>query len=550
MPDASINDEDEVFQETSSPCQYRPGIPITEDIQKHCHIYLDEQLYGSALTLLGDLVTSGASHPEAQDKPAFVPIPYHIELVSALLIHPRYTSQLPPDERVELASKAITFLRNTLLILGPVNANLVEAFSLSPFTSTRTSRRSRVALERDEGTSGSDTEDKLENVKGVIGNKGRMRNRAQDFWHIVGWAFNCSVKYPKRWQYWKVYLDYMLDVLDADWKERERLDRESMDGVDGECDFTMVRKGLLMKYLSEVGGKSSAMRRVVRSVFADAGPDSLKEFPEVFEDELKDRNMLKRKRADTMDHKFGDYEEEAEISDDDSSPMRADDEGEGEDEDEDEMHIPLVDPYLGGTESIALRQRVLTLLSRASYYFQDEIMPLSKLYEMVFMSLKHTPIPAFSLLMSPSTNSFLHPQLFVSLALLGLKLLLPNNAPTLHSILSSDSDDLTQEVLEKCLLPFPASTSSTDENARVSILVENCLRVFLRSCECWYTPGLGEAIERGIKARDERCKGEKKPKDVGARKRQETAREWLTASGGRLKSLLSFVEVRTANDWN
>ncbi|TVY31570.1 hypothetical protein LSUB1_G008784 [Lachnellula subtilissima] len=515
MPDAPFNEEDEIFQETVSRCQYRPGIPITEDIQKHCHIFLDEQLYGSALTLLGDLVTSGASHPEAQDKPAFVPIPYHIELVSALLIHPLHTSQSPPDERSELASKSITFLRNTLLILGPVNANLVEAFSLSPLTSTRTTRRGRNALERDEGASGSDTtDDKVELVKGVIGNKGRIRNCATDFWHIVGWAFNCSVKYPKRWQYWKVYLDYMLDVLDADWKERERLDREGMGGVEGVCDYTMVQKGLLMNYLSEVGQKSSAMRRVVRSVFADAGPDSLKEFPEVFVgSETKDKNGQKRKRADIIDHKFGDYEEEADYADGYSSPMQA--------EDEDEMPIALVDPYLGGTESIALRQRVLTLLSRASFYFQDELTSLTNLYEMVFSCLKQTPIPAFSLFMSPSTKLLPSPPTLL------LKLLLPNNAPSPHSITSSDADDLTQEVLEKCFLPFPASTSSTDENSKVSILVENSLRLFLRSCECWYTPGLDEAIERGIKARDDKCKGEKKPKDAGARKRQETAREWL-----------------------
>ncbi|TVY34668.1 hypothetical protein LOCC1_G007357 [Lachnellula occidentalis] len=356
MPDAPINDEDEVFQETLSRCQYRPGIPISTDIQEHCHIILDEQLYGDALTLLGDLVTSGASHPEAQDKPAFVPIPYHIELVSALLIHPRYTSQSPPDERLELASKSITFLRNTLQILGPVNANLVEAFSLSPLTSTRTSRRSRIVLERDEGSSGSETDDKSKKVKGVIANKGRLRNCAKDFWHIVGWAFNCSVMYPKRWQYWKVYLDYMLDVLDADWKERERLDREGMDGVDGECDYNMVRKGLLMQYLSGVGENSSAMRRVVRSVFADAGPDSLNEFKEVFDSETKDNNGQKRKRADTVN--FGGYDDDDECADGYSSPVRADE----EDEDDDEMHIPLVDPYLGGTESIALRQRVLSLV--------------------------------------------------------------------------------------------------------------------------------------------------------------------------------------------
>jgi hypothetical protein len=43
-------------------------------------------------------------------------------------------------------------------------------------------------------------------------------------------------------------------------------------------------------------------------------------------------------------------------------------------------------------------------------------------------------------------------------------------------------------------------------------------------------------------ARENKIKTDKKPKDPGAKKRQEVAREWLKASGERLKSLLAFVE--------
>jgi hypothetical protein len=311
---------------------------------------------GSALTLLSDLVTSGASHPDAQEKPTFVPIPYHVELVSILLIHPNHTNHSPPDERLAIASRSITFLRNTLRILGPVNASLVEAFSLSPSTSARTSRRSRNAAEIEDGTSGSDSDERYERMRGVIANKGRVRTCAKDFWHIVGWAFNCSVKYPKRWQYWKVYLDYMLDVLDEDWEERKRQDEASTEGKLSECDYKMLRKGLLVKYLSEVKGRSGVLKRVVRSVFADGEPDSLREFPEVFENETKVvvHNGQKRKRADTMEVQFGDYDdEEPELA---SSPMREDD------DEDDEFVLPDADPYLGGTDSIALRQRILTLV--------------------------------------------------------------------------------------------------------------------------------------------------------------------------------------------
>lgn len=47
-----------------------------------------------------------------------------------------------------------------------------------------------------------------------------------------------------------------------------------------------------------------------------------------------------------------------------------------------------------------------------------------------------------------------------------------------------------------------------------------------------------------------KIKGDKKPKDIGARNRQDVAREWLKASGERLRSLLSFIEMKTLNDWD
>jgi len=141
-------------------------------------------------------------------------------------------------------------------------------------------------------------------------------------------------------------------------------------------------------------------------------------------------------------------------------------------------------------------------------------------------------------------------QLYVSLTLLVLNRLLPNNAPLPNSVTKSAVDDITQEVLEKCFLPFAAQISSTEENAKVSILVENCFRLYLRNGRCWHTPDLGDAIEKGISARENKIRGDKKPKDPGARKRQELAREWLKASGERLRSLLVFVEMKTASDWN
>lgn len=286
-------------------------------------------------------------------------MPFHIELISALLIHPRHTNQAPPNERLELASRSITFLRNTLSILGPLNAKLGDAFSFSLITGTRSSRRSRNTLEHEDESSSSDSEDRPERMRGIIANKGRIRRCAKDFWHMVGWALNCSVKYPKRWQYWKVWLDYMLDVLDADWKERERQD--SLPGtrkMTRDEGGSLLRGCLLIKYLAEAKGRSSAVKRVVRSAFADGGPDSLREFPEVFPNETKELKVWsgqKRKREDPMEEILGNHDDEDTETVADSFELT--------EQTPELFQDTAVDPWLGGAESIAQRQRLLALVS-------------------------------------------------------------------------------------------------------------------------------------------------------------------------------------------
>jgi len=118
----------------------------------------------------------------------------------------------------------------------------------------------------------------------------------------------------------------------------------------------------------------------------------------------------------------------------------------------------------------------------------------------------------------------------------------PPSVPRLNEVTGSDDDKITQEVLEQCFLPHSAQTTSSDDNAKVSILVESLFRLYLRECNCYHNAALKQAVGLGILARENKIKTEKKPKDPGARKRQEVAREWLKASGERLRSLLAYVQ--------
>ncbi|RDL37236.1 Uncharacterized protein BP5553_04669 [Venustampulla echinocandica] len=537
----------------ASTSPYRPSIPITTEIRTHCQIYLDEQLYVSALALLNDLVTTGASHPDRINRPAIAPIPFHIELVSALLIHPRYTTQAPASERLELASRSLTLLRNILAILGPINARLDDAFSLEPMNATRASRRGRNTTDYDDGSSGSD-EEEPERMQGILANKGRLRTCAKDFWHIVGWAFNCSVKHPQRWQHWKVWLEYMLDVLEADYTERERLDRKehalNPGTLDARCEFKLLRKCMIAKYLSDVQSRSSAARRIARSVFADGSVASLKEFPEVYPNETKEvkfQNGQKRKRGFTLDRSFGGYDYQ-DADDPSEQPEMTDPEPESS-QDDDEGNLSGQDPYLGGPESIALRQRVLKLLSQTAADFPVEFIDYRDLYEAIYTCMRPLPVPAFSLIISPSPSSQLPIIVLISLSQLLLLRLLPNTAPRPHTITKRDNDELTQAVLEQCFMPFSANTSAVDDNAKVSILIESLFRIFLRSCPCYHTPDLEEAIEKGIAAREDKIRGDKRRKDTAERRKEEESdRMWLTQSGERLRCLSAWVEQKSADD--
>ena len=116
-------------------------------------------------------------------------------------------------------------------------------------------------------------------------------------------------------------------------------------------------------------------------------------------------------------------------------------------------------------------------------------------------------------------------------------------------VVDRENDDLSQEVLEKCFFPFAASTSSAADNAKVSILVEVQFRQFLQSCKCDHTATLDAAVEKGILARQNKSRGDKRRKDgAGRAMEEESDREWLRASGERLRSLLLWVQQNDDGD--
>lgn len=158
---------------------------------------------------------------------------------------------------------------------------------------------------------------------------------------------------------------------------------------------------------------------------------------------------------------------------------------------------------------------------------------------------KPLPVPVFSLFFSPSVLSGLPSDIYVSLARLVLLRLSANTASRPQPISADDADGITQSILERLILPSVAATSSTADNARVSILVESLFRLFLKSCAASRTRGLENAVESGIRAREAKAKSDRRRKD---NRDDERDRVWLTASGGRLRMLVEWVGSQEGAD--
>ncbi|QSZ35888.1 hypothetical protein DSL72_007010 [Monilinia vaccinii-corymbosi] len=528
--------------------QYCPANPVSSEIEEHVKIYFDELLFNHALTLLSDVLNSGISHSSATSKAGCTPTPKFLQIASTLLVHPISTTRAR-NENVEVASRSIALLRNTLTHIGPRNGNLKQAFS---FDADRYHQR----RSRDEG-GGSNSDD--DDIRGVVSQNGLWRS-AKDFWQIVGWSFNCSVRYPKRWRYWKVLLEYLLDVLDADWQEREAMDDAAFEGKAGQKRgakklsprYEFLADSLLVQYLRgpSHSRNGNAVRRIVKAAFADGSLQSMKAYPEVFENETKDLKKgvsQKRKWDDSKNTKemgFGDYDEE-----DDEEDIAS----ESSETFEESLQNPAkkgsvtYSSTIGDPDSIRLRQRVITLLSRVSAFLPEKLMPVLDVYNLLAEFTAALPIPSFSLLLNISLSSPFPSVVLISLMQRLCSRYLPQSTPHPRAIEDSTADLITQRILERCFLPWCPMTSSVDDNAKYSILVENLFRLFLTDCNASHTPELYDAIERGISAREKMCQTDGRRRvDSPTRKEEEVARTFLDASSRRLRSLLDWVEPSSA----
>ncbi|KAI9844438.1 MAG: hypothetical protein M1838_002196 [Thelocarpon superellum] len=553
---------------------YRSAKELPYELREHCVIYFEEELYSQGLSLLKSLVTAGNSTSDPSSTPAFRPPPQHLALAATLVVHPTLTTRAASRDRIIASNEALSLLRATLQVFGPTNANFRAAFAFVGPGGGRRGPSHRRGGGGDEDSP--ESEDNVDAINTELAKHGSLWSLGEDFWHVVGWALNCSVAHPHRWARWKLWLDVMLDILEQDWLDREDLaaEKASKDaGAESSREIEEIfTTSLIVKYLPTELGRYGGNRRVVRAIFADGSAKSMNEFKEVFRNETKEIKKdadTKRNRASRVnvdEEHYGDYFDDdvdddiddVGYADDASRPPTGLDSSEAEVEKAAPRKPDDASTCFGDLESILLRQRLLALLSSLASTLPTHFTTLESLYSTYVEHLRPLDLPTFSLFTSPTMLPYISSAARSSMTQLLLRSLISSTAPfprqppatpssTSTGPQQAQQDDLSQETLEQCFLPYSANTSSVMDNAKVSLLVEALLRLLDLHVGVTPTPALRDAVERGIRAREARAKPSgRRREDV--KRAEDLAGVYLKASAARLRAFVELLCSVAARD--
>lgn len=499
-----------------------------------------------AINMLNSILASGASKRTPNGKAVAIPPPAHIALLNTLAIHPLHTNRAEKPDNLDVSSLALEYLRNLLATVGPLNAGFRTAFQFN--LAPKWGRRSGASTHGHSSDVSDGEDDDDDRLKGKLANGSSIWSRGRDFWSTVGWAFNCSALYPQRWRYWKTWLEYMLDVLDADWKERERCDLEVHDanGKVGEAPVTSRQESMIVMYMNQQNGRQGGFKAIIKALLADGGSLSSTSFQEVFDKELRGpKASKKRKRDQALDlenDKFGDYFDDESISSGVSEPPTPQKPRDGRPEDD-----TLGSTNPGLAESTDVRLRLFGLISGVTYALRTP-KELTELYDDFAAAIKVLPLQMFSLLVSQRANPLLiEPHTTITKELFHLLLPSSYKDPRKVDPKADMEGSLTSLMVEECYIGYPANTVGMEDNAKLSLVVENAIQILWLEGIIEYTDKFAKAAIKGIEARDAKAK-KKRTGKLKTEASDALAQEMLANSGSRIRALLEVLEASAGSE--
>lgn len=490
--------------------------------------------------------------------------PVQIGFINNLIIHPKHTSRPETPARREIAAMSLVYLENLLSMVGPINANLAAAFTFNLNYTPRP--RARRGLGPDDDFHDDDFDDggeDEENAKIIskLGNEESIWNCGHDFWSVLGWAFNCSVVHPSRWRWWRAWIDFMLRVLDEDWTKRVALDEaaDEQRGGKGDFEFHMMKQSLIANYATRRGGRANDVKWLVKALFADGHEASLSLFTEVFPSETKDlpRGQRKRKRDPALDldnFKYGDYgdtddELEASGPEDDARSLSLTPRKPGA-RPGNEPPLSKFEHYDQNIEAlrslVPYRLRIMCLLSQLAFLMPTFFVTLDTLYELLAVGIKDMPLHLFTAMIDPSSANVMG-KYYANLLLWELLycLLPPKFLNPAEVDQEADREGrFTQDILEKCLLPHATESSSVEDNAKLSCLLEAVMMMMLEDGALTPRASLTAMVEAGIAARKSKAKIKQNRRTGRLNEYDAFAKKALDDSSDMLQSILGAVQAK------
>jgi hypothetical protein len=526
--------------------EYRKAKPLPELVLDHCTDILEEQLYSQTFSLLSSCLTSGEDSSQ-------IPPPQYFALAGTLLVHPSLTTRTTSAEKHIAADDAFKYLQHVNSLLGPQQSGLDKAFQ---FASTSTSARGKRIRTRVSDIAADEDGDQSDKIRLPYIDKEALWTNAEDFWSVVGWAFNCSVAHPARWKRWQLWLTLVLDVLEDDLESRlPEATRAYIEYGNTEAVRKKLQDSMLSQYLAPIGEGRNNKRRLMRAVLANGTSKSLAEFPEIWKRETKppkqknDGRLNKKQKLDIDNSEFGDYYDH---SDDDSpgtslrpsrfttapptaQPSRAasnDDSELSEEDAGEQLSAPGVETY-GGIESLRLRQRILALLTLFSTKNPDAFLDTEDLFDLYTEFLRPLPLSVFQQFVLPA-KPWLGPNSYASLNQMILRPLLIATAPQYKE------NALTQAEFEVYYAQYAANSTGHVDNAKVSLLMEGLLRLLWKSGQLAATEKLRRVVMQGIEARKEKAAFDGRRKVGVNRAVDEEALSAMEYSGERMMVILDM----------
>lgn len=486
--------------------RYRDAVEAPDSNKEQIQILLEEKIYHIAIQRLQMNLSMVAYQPI--DTPIWIAPPAHLAFLGTLVTHPKFTTHPETDNEKILPVRAYQYLLDVLRSVGPINGQFKSAFVFRDTRDARVSRRRRGA-----SYDSRDASPDADELKSPLASNDSLWSRVPDFWSMLGWAFNCAVAYPERWVHWKLWLEFLLELLEKDVEERKTLDEEEhlASGAGGDCEYALLKEAIIRSYIGNF-----TVGQILRVLFAflDGEPHSSKE---VWSKETQTRaETTKRKREKKLDldkNQFGDYfddeDESMDEADGTSRPELSDKpkRPRGRPKSTKKAQLPPLVAHPLLEETIPIRRRIFGLLSFLSHYLQKHApFELYDLYERFAINIRDLPLdvyPHFVWAEMPLKEG-----VYMTLVRHVAAKLLPPEA-VLPSAVDPETDEensLSPIILEKCFLPY-ASNRVIADNAKLAVLLwETFSYMYDRGIGPQLSPGMREAVEKGIAERESKSK--------------------------------------------